>query len=87
MAKIQIIRKSKIGWVLTEDTVTAFDNWQATIYHLYESSTKQPIELLKQEVRKSKPDELNSWVDVLDLASKRGLRGYATRIREEWFES
>ena len=85
--KKQIIRKSKIGWVLTDDTVTAFDKWQATIYHLYESSTKQPIESLKRDIRKSAPEELNTWVDVLDLASKKGLRGYATRIRSEWFES
>lgn len=80
-----IIRKSKIGWVLTTDTITAFDKIQATVYHTYDLTNRQPFDKMKRIVRKSQPNEYNSWVDVLDLAMKHGLRGYGTRVREEWF--
>lgn len=76
----KIIRKSKLGWVLTDDTITAFDNLQATVYHVYELTNRQPFDVMKLKIANSKPEEYNSWVDVLDLAVKQGVRGYGTKI-------
>lgn len=78
----KIIRKSKLGWVLTDDSITVFDRLQATIYHTYDLTNRQPFDVMKNKVLKSKPDEYNSWVDVLDLAVKQGIRGYGTRMPE-----
>lgn len=80
-----IIRKSKIGWVLTQDTMTAFDNLQATLYHVYDLTNRGPFDKMKMKVLYSQPEEYNSWVDVLDLAVKCNMRGYSTRVRREWF--
>lgn len=77
---MKIIRKSKIGWLLDDDTITVFDKIQATVYHTYELTNRQPFDTMKQIVEQSSPEEYNSWVDVLDLAVKQGVRGYGTRI-------
>lgn len=82
-----IIRKSKIGWVLTNDSIIAFDRLQATVYHTYELTNRQPFDVMKSKIKNSRPNEYNSWADILDLAVKQGIRGYGTRLREEWFES
>lgn len=84
---MKIIRKSKIGWVLSEDSIVAFDRIQATIYHTYELTNRQPFDRMKLKIMMSGPEEYNSWVDVLDLAVKEGIRGYGTRLKQEWFES
>lgn len=81
-----IIRKSRIGWVLSRDVITAFDKLQATSYHTYELTNRHPFDVMRAKILKSKPEEYNSWVDVLDLAVKQGLRGYGTKVRCEWFE-
>lgn len=81
-----IIRKSKIGWVLTEDTITAFDKFQATVYHVYELTNRQPFDRMKMVIYNSKPEELNSWVDVINLSIQYGVRGYGGRTKQEWFE-
>ena len=65
---------------MTDDTITAFDNLQATVYHVYELTNRQPFDVMKLKIANSKPEEYNSWVDVLDLAVKQGVRGYGTRI-------
>ena len=85
--KQKIIRKSKIGWVLADSRLIAFDKIQATIYHSYDTPNKKPLEEMKSRVENSKADELNSWVDVINLAREKGLRGYGTRLYKEWFES
>lgn len=77
---MKIIRKSKIGWVLDDDTITAFDKIQATVYHTYELTNRQPFDKMKLAIESSSPEEYNSWVDVLDLAVKHGVRGYGTKI-------
>ena len=76
----KIIRKSKIGWVLTDDSIIAFDTLQATVYHVYDLTNRQPFDIMKTTIEKSAPDEYNSWVDILDLAVRQGVRGYGTRI-------
>lgn len=86
MKKQKIIRKSKIGWVVTSNTIIAFDRIQATLYHVFESANKKPLIDMRKEVLRSKPDELNTWVDVISLAQGKGLVGYGTRLRREWFE-
>lgn len=83
----KIIRKSKIGWVLSDDNIVAFDKLQATIYHTYELTNRQPFDRMKLKIMMSGPEEYNSWVDVLDLAVEEGIRGYGTRLKQEWFES
>lgn len=76
----KVIRKSKIGWVLTDDSIIAFDRLQATVYHVYELTNRQPFDMMRMKIKNSEPDEYNSWVDVLDLAVKQGVRGYGTKI-------
>ena len=76
----KIIRKSKLGWVLTDETITVFDRLQATIYYSYDLTNKHPFEVMKKKILNSKPEEYNSWVDVIDLAVKQGINGYGTRI-------
>lgn len=78
----KIIRKSKLGWVLTDDTITVFDRIQATVYHTYELTNRNPFDVMRMKIEKSKPNEYNSWVDAVDLAVKQGLRGYGTKIPE-----
>ena len=86
MKKQRIIRKTKISWVITPDTVVAFDKIQATLYHVFENANKQPLARMKRIILKSTPDELNSWVEVIGLARQEGLIGYGTRLKREWFE-
>lgn len=86
MKKQKIIRKSKIGWVITHDTIIAFDKLQATLYHVFESSNKKPLMEMRRAILRSDANELNTWVDVIMLAQKNGLIGYGTRIRQEWFD-
>lgn len=81
----KIIRKTKIGWVITDTTLTAFDKLQATVYHAFETPNKKPLEEMRIEIENSAPDEYNSWVDVIGLATRKGLRGYGTRLQERWF--
>ena len=76
----KIIRKSKLGWLLTDDSITVFDRIQATVYHTYDLTNRQPFDRMIQIISKSKPDEYNSWVDVIGLAVKQGVRGYGTKI-------
>lgn len=83
--KTKILRKSKIGWVLTPTSIIAFDKIQATIYHAYGMPTRQPISAMRKTLLKSKPEEYNSWVDVIGLARKQGVIGYGTRLKDEWF--
>ena len=85
--KQKIIRKTKINWILTESTIIAFDSIQATIYYSFDVINKQfQFDEMRRIIRRSKPDELNSWVDVLVLAQEKGIRGYGTRLKQEWFE-
>lgn len=63
----------------------AFDKLQATLYHTYELTNRQPFDIMRMKIMKSKPEEYNSWVDVIDLAVKQGVRGYGTKVRSEWF--
>lgn len=86
MKKQKIIRKSKIGWVITPETVVAFDKIQATLYHVFETANKAPLARMKHAIIISKADELNTWADVITLAREEGLIGYGTRVRREWFE-
>ena len=86
MKKIKILRKSKICWVLQENSMTAFDSLQATAYHVYELTNRQPFDEMKQIIESSRDSEYNSWVDIIDLSMKKGVKGYGTKIRPEWFE-
>lgn len=79
-----IIRKTKINWVIEDTSVIAFDKWQATVYHCYGTPDKEGLEEMKKIIIASKKDDYNSWVDVIDLAQKKGLIGYGTRHRPEW---
>lgn len=74
-----IVRKSKINWLLSPEIIVAFDKIQATGYNVYENP-KQSLEEMKIIILQSKPDEYNNWVDVVELAIKKGMRGYGTRI-------
>ena len=82
-----IIRKSKISWLITKNSITAFDRLQATSYNVYELTNRQPFDVMRMKIKNSQPYEYNSWVDILDLAVKQGIKGYGTRLKEEWFES
>lgn len=79
-----IIRKSKISWVIKDVSLVAFDRHQATAYHAFMASTRQPISRMKKKILNSKPDEYNSWVDVIQLATDAGVIGYGTKLRKEW---
>lgn len=80
----KIIRKTKISWVINEESLIAFDKLQATCYNSYMYADKQPFLNMKQTVLDSRPEELNSWVDVISLAQKYKILGYGTRIKQEW---
>lgn len=82
----KIIKKGRLNWLIRDEEIIAFDRLQATMYHSYDIPNKQPFENMKQEVLDSSDDEYATWADVLDLASKKGLIGYGTRVRSEWSE-
>lgn len=81
----RIVRKSKLNWLVTDTSLIAFDRIQATVYHAYDTPNKQPLEIMKKTILRSRSDEYNSWVDGVSLAIKQGIRGYGTRVRREWF--
>ena len=83
---IQKIKKSKLSWVLSDTYIAVFDKWQATIYTRYSSCGVKGLGQMRTLVLNSKPAELNSWSDVLDLAMKNNLVGHGTRIRDEWLK-
>lgn len=83
---MKIIRKTKIGWVVNDNTVIAFDKNQATCYHIYNAPSHKNFEMLQERVLLSNDNELNSWVDVICLSQEMEIIGYATRIKREWFE-
>lgn len=76
----KIIQKSRLGWIITDDSITVFDKIQATIYHTYDLTNRQPFYNMVEKILKSNPNELNSWVDAVDLSVKQGVRGYGTRV-------
>lgn len=82
--EIKIIKKTKIIWVVNPESLIAVDKLQATCYNSYMYADKQPFLDMRQEVLNSKQDELNSWVDVINLAQKYGMIGYGTRVKKEW---
>ena len=71
---------------MTDNSITAFDTLQATTYNVYELTNRQPFDVMKMKIMDSAPEELNSWVDILDLAMKQGVKGYGTRLKKEWFK-
>lgn len=81
------IKKSKIKWILSDDYIVALGKLQATIYYTYDLTNRVPFDKMRRKVLKSKPDEYNTWADVLDLASKHGIIGHGAKIRQEWLES
>lgn len=81
------IKKTKIKWILTDDYAVALGKLQATIYYTYDLTNRVPFDRMKNKILKSKPEEYNSWADIIDLASKHGLIGHNAKIRKEWFES
>lgn len=86
MKKIKILRKSRINWLIQENSMVAFDTIQATTYHVYELTNRQPFDEMKKIIENSSPAEFNNWVDIIDLSIKSGVKGYGTRLRQEWFE-
>lgn len=81
----KFVRKTKVNWLVSDTTLIAFDKFQATIYHAYDNPNKQPLEEMKKRVLLSEREELNSWVDVINLAVEKGMKGYGTKLRREWF--
>ena len=79
-----IVRKSKISWVIKRDVIIAFDALQATAYPSYGASSRQPLNELRKAILKSNDNELNTWVDAIELTQKLGIIGYGTRRRKEW---
>lgn len=77
----QIIHRGRISWALSDNSITAFDNLQATIYDRFGASSDVAIEYMKFRVRHSKENELNSWVDVIELANRCGVVGRGTSIK------
>lgn len=81
------IQKSKIRWIITDDYVVALGSLQATIYYVYDLTNRIPFDRMKKKIIKSKPEEYNTWTDVIDLATKHGIIGHNAKFRQEWFES
>ncbi len=81
------IKKSKIKWVITDNYVVAFNKLQATVYYTYDLTNRVPFDRMKMKILKSTPEEYNSWPDIIDLASKHGLKGHYAKLRKEWTES
>lgn len=81
----KIIKKRCLNWLVSDNSLIAFDRLQATIYHSFDMPNKQPLEEMRDSVLNSKKDEYGTWADVIDLAMKKGMHGYGTRLRDEWF--
>lgn len=80
-----LIKKSKICWYITANSAVAFDNIQATSYNAF-GAINGPIHEMVRRVKESRPDEYNSWADIVDLATKVGIIGYGTRVKPEWIK-
>lgn len=81
------IKKSKIRWVLSDDYIVALGKLQATIYYTYDLTNRVPFDVMRKRVLRSKPEEYNSWADIIELATKHGVVGHGAKIRKEWLES
>ena len=78
------IKRGKISWVISDETLIAFDKLQATMYYTYDLTNRLPFDLMKREVLKK---DTPSWVDVIELAMKYDMVGHGARVKNEWFES
>lgn len=83
---MEIVKKGKIGWVISDNSVVAFDKFQATCYHIYNSPNKSSLESLKWKLKNSPDDMYGNWVDAIELTQALGIVGYGTRVKNDWFE-
>lgn len=83
--KTKIIRKEKINWVITKNVIYAFDNLQATAYHMYGCSNRKPLAKMKKRLMESTPDMYKNWIDAITLAKECKIYGYGSAIHPEWF--
>lgn len=80
-----IIQRGKIFWRITDESVIAFDKRQATVYQMYGYSNKKPLEKMKFLLLNSNDNEYSNWLEVIALANKVRIRGYATKLQQKWF--
>ncbi len=81
---MKILKHGKICWLLQEESIIAIDHWQATTYQLFGYPNRQPLQQMRETLLKSRADEYNNWVEAISLATKFGIKGYATHYRSEW---
>lgn len=81
---MNVIRKTRINWVLSDTAIIAFDNLQATCYNIFNGQNKRHFADMTDIILSSDDTDYNSWVDVICLAQDMGMIGYGTRIRQEW---
>lgn len=80
-----ILKRGKIYWKISEESVIAFDTRQATVYHVYGCSNRKPLELMKNKLLFSNQEEYGNWIEAISLATEVKIKGYGTKLQTDWF--
>lgn len=72
--------KNKIRWIANSSAVIFFDNWQAIEYNRYSFIRFNGVEKMRNELMNGR--EIDSWVDVFELAARLGGRGEKCSIEK-----
>lgn len=81
---MEMIKKTKINWLIKDDSVIVFDKYQATCYIDMSARNRTKFDEFKNELLNNN-EEYNGWVDIMCLAQEKGIIGYGTRVKKEWF--
>lgn len=83
---MNILTRGKIYWLISDDSIIAFDKHQATVYQSFGCPNRHPFVQMKRLLSSSRENEYGTWVDVIGLAMKVKIIGYRTKLKKEWFE-
>lgn len=74
-----VIRKSKLIYILKQDSVTVYvggNQWMS--YNQYNNWNRKGITQFRQTILKSKKDEYDNAADQMSLAYECGIKGVGT---------
>ena len=83
---MRILRRGKLTWLVDEEELRVFDSMQATLYASWAQPRSALFQKFRQAVLHSRREELGTWIEVLDLASKYKVYGVGAK-RPELAES
>lgn len=81
---MHVIQKQKLGWVLADSYIKAYDKLQATVYIAWGAVGYTHLEEMKNEIEQSSEKELDSWEEAIALAKRHEIIGHGTSLKPKW---